>query len=349
MLGKQIFPLNLTPHMTIDELVNMFGDSRAYNAGRLYEACKLYEKMLDEDATIALTLAGAMAPAGMGGPIIKLMEYGFIDFIVSTGANLYHDLHFALDLPVYQGDFRANDVQLRERGIVRIYDIFIPEEALLETDKFLRNVFLSSKTSKPLSTAELHRMIGETAIDKARHPERSIVAQAVKYDVPIYTSSPGDSSIGMNLSAAKMSGGTVTVDPDLDVMEMTAIVYGSRKNGGVEIGGGSPKNFYLQTQPQLSQILDVGGGGQDFLIQITTSSPQWGGLSGATFQEAISWGKVNPHESSNNVVVYADATIAAPILFGYIISTRKEKRLKRLYPQRASLLAKLRSDYKLKR
>jgi deoxyhypusine synthase len=191
MLGKQIFPLNLMPHLTIDDLVNMFGDSRAYNAGRLYEACRLYEKMLDEDATIALTLAGAMAPAGMGGPIIKLMEYGFIDFIVSTGANLYHDLHFALDLSIYQGDFRANDVQLRERGIVRIYDIFIPEEALLKTDKFLGDVFLSSRSSKPLSTAELHRMIG----------------------------------------------------------------------------GGSPKNFYLQTQPQLLQILGVGGGGQDFLIR----------------------------------------------------------------------------------
>jgi len=345
MLGKRIFPMNIKPHMTVDELIDEFGETRAYNAGRLYEACRLYEKMLDEDATIAVTLAGAMAPAGMGGPIITLMEKGFVDFIVSTGANLYHDLHFALDLPVYQGDFRANDVELRKRGIVRIYDIFVPDDALLKTDDFLKEIFLSQKLNKPISTAELHRIIGGAILTKGKNPERSIVAQAVKCDVPIYTSSLGDSSIGMNLSAAKMKGGTVTVDPDLDVMETTAIVYGSRKNGAIEIGGGSPKNFYLQTQPQLSQILKVGGGGQDFLIQITTSSPQWGGLSGATFQEAISWGKVNPQEPSNNVVVYADATIAVPILFAYIISRRENKQLKRLYMKRPSLLRKLQEAY----
>lgn len=335
--------------MTVDELVDAFGESRAYNAGRLYEACRLYEKMLDEDATIALTLAGAMAPAGMGGPITKLMEKGFIDFIISTGANLYHDLHFALDLPVYQGYFRADDVELRKRGMVRIYDIFVPDDVLLKTDDFLREVFLSRRLNNPISTAELHRMIGEAVLAKGKNPERSIVAQATKYDVPIYTPSPGDSAIGMNLSAAKMKGGTVTVDPDLDVMETTAIVYESRKNGAVEIGGGSPKNFYLQTQPQLSQILKVGGGGQDFLIQITTSSPQWGGLSGATFQEAISWGKVNPHEPSNNVVVYADATIAAPILFAYIISRRENKQLKRLYTKRSHLLKRLQEAHDSKR
>jgi deoxyhypusine synthase len=188
-------------------------------------------------------------------------------------------------------------------------------------------------------------MIGEVVLNRAQRPDLSIVAQAAKYDVPIYTSSPGDSSIGMNLSAAKMSGSTITVDPDLDVMETTAIVYASSKNGAIEIGGGSPKNFYLQTQPQLSQILGMDGGGQDFLIQITTSSPQWGGLSGATFQEAISWGKVNPREPRNNVVLYADATIAAPILFAYIMSTRKGKALKRLYAQRPKLVEELQRDY----
>jgi len=349
MLGNQILPINITPHMTVYELVEAFGNPRAYNAGRLYEACKLYEKMLDEDATIALTLAGAMTPAGIGGPIIKLMENGSIDFIISTGANLYHDLHFALELPIYQGDFRADDVKLRKEGIVRIYDIFVPEDVLLKTDKFLKEIFLKERLDKPISTAELHNIIGEATLKKTKHPERSILAQAVKYDVPIYTSSPSDSSIGMNLSAAKMSGGTIVVDPDLDVMETTAIVYSSEMNGAIEIGGGSPKNFYLQTQPQLSQILDIGGGGQDFLIQITTSSPQWGGLSGATFQEAISWGKVNPHEPKNNVVVYADATLAAPILFAYTISTRKKKKLKRLYGKRNNLLEKLQRDYSKKR
>jgi len=349
MYDKQILPTSLTPQMKVHELVSAFGSSRAYNAGRLYEACKLYEKMLDEDATIALTLAGAMTPAGLGGPIIKLMEDGYIDFIISTGANLYHDLHFALGLPVYQGHFRADDVDLRKKGMVRIYDIFVPDETLLKTDEFLREIFLSSKQDKPMSTAELHRMIGEITLRRTKHPERSVVAQAVKYDVPIYTPSPGDSSIGMNLSAARMSGSKVTIDPNLDVMETTAIVYGSKRNGAIEIGGGSPKNFYLQTQPQLSQILDIGGGGQDFLIQITTSSPQWGGLSGATFQEAISWGKVNPHEPSNNVVIYADATIAAPILFAYIISTRKGKLPRRLYQKSASLLDNLQKNFDKKR
>lgn len=345
MAEKRIVPINILPQMKVTELISTYGESHAYNAGRLYEACKLYEKMLDEEATIALTLAGAMTPAGMGGPIINLMKNGFIDFLVSTGANLYHDLHFALDLPLYQGDSRADDIELRKKGIVRIYDIFIPDETLLGTDQFLKEIFRSVKLKNPISTAELHRTIGEVVLNKAKRPDLSIVAQAAKYDVPIYTSSPGDSSIGMNLSAAKMNGSTITVDPDLDVVETTAIVYASSKNGAIEIGGGSPKNFYLQTQPQLSQILGLDGRGQDFLIQITTSSPQWGGLSGATFQEAISWGKVNPHEPRDNVVVYADATIAAPILFAYIMSTRKGKALKRLYAQRTKLVEALQRDY----
>lgn len=330
----RIYPRTLKKGMTVEDLVSQYSQSGAFNGGRLAEACRLYERMLDENTTIALTLAGAMTPAGMGGPIITMLEYGFIDFIISTGANLYHDLHFALDLPVHQGDFRANDDELFEAGIVRIYDVFITDELLFATDAFLQEIFFSLDRERPISTAELHFEIGQAVLRQSKHPEYSLVAQAAKYHVPIYTSSPGDSSIGMNLAATKLRGHRLTVDPDLDVIETSALVYTSEKNGAIVVGGGSPKNFYLQTQPTLSQILKLDRGGQDFFIQITTDAPHWGGLSGATPQEAVSWGKIHPGEASKHVVVYSDSTVALPILFSYLCSVREPRPRKQLYLKR---------------
>jgi deoxyhypusine synthase len=134
----------------------------------------------------------------------------------------------------------------------------------------------------------------------------------------------------MNVAAMKLRGGTTTIDPDLDVLESTAIVYDAEVNGVVILGGGSPKNFYLQTQPTLWQILDLNRGGHEYVLQISTDSPQWGGLSGATPSEAISWGKVQADLLRNHVVVYADSTIAAPIVFAHALATRKPRKPKRL-------------------
>ncbi len=338
----RIQPIRLEENMTVKKLVDNYTRTGAFNAGRLSEACRIYEKMLKENATVCLTLAGAMTPTGMGGMITTMIERGLIDFIISTGSNLYHDLHFALDLPVHQGDFRVDDRVLYKAGVERIYDIFITDELLRATDAFLQDVFRGRQFEAPISTAELHHLIGEAVLAKAKYPETSLLAQATRHNVPVYCPSPADSSIGMNTAAVKLSGGSLVVDPDLDVLETTSIVLNSDKSGVIEVGGGAPKNFYMQTQPMLWQILDVNKGGHDYVIQITTDSPQWGGLSGATPQEAISWGKVNPNAVRNNTVVYCDATIAIPILFSYALDMVGRRGLKGLYRRREEFLRGLR-------
>lgn len=333
--------------MKIKDLVGEYSRSGAFNAGRLAEACKLYSHMLDKNATIGLTLSGAMTPTGMGGILITLIENGFVDFIISTGANLYHDLHYALNLPIHQGDFRVNDSELYEAGIERIYDIFITDELLLTTDKFIQDVANRHPQTEPISTADFHYILGKTVLEETPLPHLSFVAQAAKHDVPIFVSSPGDSSIGMNLSYLKLKGDDgITIDTDLDVLQTTAIVFNSKKNGVISIGGGSPKNFYMQTQPTLSQILDINKGGHDYFIQITTDAPQWGGLSGATPSEAISWGKIRKEEMKNHVVVYSDATIAMPIIAGYIVSERKPSKKKYLYRQLSNYISSLKKQMK---
>ncbi len=342
----QISPQVLKKDMKIKDLVNEYSRSGAFNAGRLAEACKLYCHMIDENATIGLTLSGAMTPTGMGGILITLIENGFVDFIISTGANLYHDLHFALNLPIHQGDFRVDDTELYEAGIERIYDIFITDDLLLKTDKFIQDVAKKISATKPLSTADFHYILGKAVLEDTPSPHLSFVARAARHGVPVFVSSPGDSSIGMNLSYLKIQDKGITIDTDLDVLQTTAIVFNSEKNGVVSIGGGSPKNFYMQTQPTLAQILDINKGGHDYFIQITTDAPQWGGLSGATPTEAISWGKIRREEVKNHVVVYSDATIAMPILAGYVVSERKPRKKRYLYRDFPAQILELKKQVK---
>lgn len=343
MCKPRIYPMDIRPGMKLEDLVSVYRGSGAFQGGRLGAACALYEKMCKEQTTIALTIAGAMTPAGMGGTIIPLMKNGLIDFVISTGANLYHDIHFALDLEVYQGNRLVDDRKLLKAGVERIYDIFITEELLLRTDKFIKDEVRNFPADKPISTAQLHYLLGKSILKKTPYPERSILAVAAKLDIPVYTSSPGDSSLGMNLSELKMKGHNLIIDPDLDVLETTAIIYCSKINGVIILGGGSPKNFYLQTQPMLWGMIRSSKRGHDFDIQISTDAPHWGGLSGATPSEAVSWGKVNPNRLEDSIVVYSDATIAFPILSGYILSKAKKRPLKRLFKKRIEFMKKLKT------
>jgi deoxyhypusine synthase len=340
-------PMRLRPGMSVVDLVDVYRRAGAFNGGRLAEACDLFGRMIDSGATIALTVTGAMSPAGMGGAIQGMLEAGFVDLVVATGANLYHDLHFALKLPVVQGHFAVDDRELYRAGIERIYDIFITEESLLDTDAFVREALEKAPPALRacISTPRLHHYLGHLVLQHAPLPEKSWVATASRLDVPVFTSSPGDSSIGMNVAAMKLRGGETTIDPDLDVLESTAIVYDAKLNGVVILGGGSPKNFYLQTQPTLWQILDLNRGGHEYVLQISTDSPQWGGLSGATPSEAISWGKVQADLLKNHVVVYSDATIAAPLVFAHALSTRKRRKPKRLFQRLPAMYEAMRKAH----
>lgn len=343
--GERIVPRRITPDITAADLIDTA--FQAYNAGRLNEAAQLYaRRMLDpeQDVTICLTIAGAMTPAGVGGAIISLMERGAIDFMVSTGANLYHDIHHALNFALHRGSYKLSDTELHEAGVIRIYDVLFRDEVLLDTDRFLRECF-KTFPQRAMSTAELHHLIGERLLQVGVQPEHSVLAMAAQWNVPVYTSSPGDSSIGMNLARHQLDGYALTIDPLFDVHETTAIVQAATRNGVIILGGGSPKNFYLQTQPQLWEVLGINKGGHDFFIQITQDAPQWGGLSGATPSEAVSWGKIKPDMLNDTVVVYADTTLAFPLLAAYAISRAAPRQRRELYRMREEMLEALRQGY----
>jgi len=325
---------------------------QAFNAARLGEACRIFvDKMLlpEHDTTIGLTVAGALTPAGLGGCIVELMERGLIDFVISTGANLYHDLHYALNFTLHRGSPFLDDVELYEEGVIRIYDVLFPATVLLETDAYIRDFLVRSKMQGPVSTAELHYALGRDLM--ARQPgceSHSVVAAAAANGVPIFTSSPGDSSIGMNIAYHElMNESDLMIDPNKDVNEVCAFILAGRKNGCLILGGGSPKNFYLQGQPTLWEVYGIPKGGNDYFIQITTDQVVWGGLSGATPAEAVSWGKVNPGVLPDTVVAYADSTIAFPLFCEYVVGAPNGRRQrKELVHKRDELVAALKKEAK---
>jgi deoxyhypusine synthase len=354
--GPRIDPQGISGKETVAELVdNAF---LAYNAGRLREACRLYsDRMLADNATVGMSLTGAMTPAGLGmSTIIPLMEAGFIDWIVSTGANLYHDAHFGLGLSMHRGTPFADDVELREEGVVRIYDIFFHYDVLLSTDAYIREVSARPEFQRSMSTAEYHYLLGgfvrerEKALGLSR---RSVLAVAHECAVPIYTSSPGDSSIGMNVAEQALDGSKLRFDVSADVNETSAIVFDAKthdgKSGVLLIGGGSPKNFVLQTEPQIQEVLGISEKGHDYYLQMTDARPDTGGLSGATPAEAVSWGKVDPDQLPGTVVCYLDNTVAFPILAAYALARRTPRPLRRLYDRRAAMMDQLLQAYKASR
>ncbi|MGV7225347.1 MAG: homospermidine biosynthesis protein [Nitrosopumilus sp.] len=342
--GKDIPHIKLDPKMTIEDLVNVFASS-GYNGRQLGDAAKLYAKMIEEDATICLTVSGAMTPVGFGGIIKTLIEKGFVDWIVTTGANVYHEDHFAWGLPVKQGSFNVDDMKLYENEIVRIRDVYIKFHETLEAqDELVQKMFGEDFTDKPFTTAEFCNLMGKLSKEKSKHPEKSFITTAYDYDVPVYISTMKDSSLALNLAVHRLQGKTYNLDFVREIIEQAAILYGSKKSGILELGGGVPKNTAQQTGPLLDQILKRDDGGQDYIIQITDARPDTGGLSGATLQEGKSWGKVQ--DAHNGMVtVYADATIAFPILALYVLSNQKTRKPKRLYKKLNELYSNLSEDY----
>jgi deoxyhypusine synthase len=332
----------------------------AYNAARLRESCQLFARMIDAGATIGVSISGALTPAGLSSVLTPLMRKGFIDYISSTGANLYHDLHFDLGLPLYRGTADvatgAVDVQLRRDGIIRVYDVLFPADVLYKTDEWVYRVMMAPEFQKRMGTAELHHKIGKYALETAAKTgtkKPSILATAHELDLPVYSPSPGDSTIGLNFSAiytAEPDRGP-HVDPAIDVAEMSAIVLDAKRadeglSGVLILGGGAPKNFLLQTEPQLQEILGVAEKGHDFFIQVTDARPDTGGLSGATPAEAVSWGKIDPEKLPDTVVAYIDSTIALPLIAAYVTARCKPREPRRLMRRLPSLMDKLRAEYR---
>ena len=351
--GKRILPKNLTGKEKLPDIVDEV--FLAYNSARLKEGCKLFvERMLEPDVTIGMTLSGALTPAGLGcSCIVPLIKAGFVDWIVSTGANLYHDMHFALNYPVRVGDFKMDDTELRDNDIVRVYDVLLGySDCLMATDEFLRNLLIQPEFQKEMGSGELHHLLGKYAAEwerKAGLKDVSVLAAAYRAGVPCYTSSPGDSTIGMNVAGVELRGNKLRVNPSIDVNETTAYVLAAKRSGGrsgvVLWGGGSPKNFMLQTEPQIQEVLRIKEFGQDYFLQVTDARPDTGGLSGATPSEAVSWGKVDPDRLPDAVVCYTDTTIAMPILTHYALARHPRRKLRRLYDQRGKMMKALTKEY----
>ena len=350
--GQPIDPAPLTGKEHVADLIdNAF---LAYNASRLREGAHLLvERMLEPEVTVALSMTGALTPAGLGmSAIIPLMRSGFVDWIVSTGANLYHDAHFGLGLSMHRGSFQVDDVVLREQGVVRIYDVLFDYQVLLDTDAFFRELISGPDFQRTMSSAEFHNLCGKYLRGREEAlglTHRSLLAAAWEFGVPIYTSSPGDSSIGMNVAAKALEGNRLLLDPNADVNETAAIVWDAKSRGGKSavwiLGGGSPKNFLLQTEPQIQEVLGISEKGHDYFLAVTDARPDTGGLSGATPAEAVSWGKIDPDQLPGTVIAYADATIGLPLLTSYALARHEPRPLRRLYDRRGELIDSLREAY----
>jgi deoxyhypusine synthase len=362
--GRRIDPAPIAGGMDVAELIDE--SFLAYNAARLREACHLFtRKMLEPEVTVGLSLTGALTPAGLGiSALIPLIKAGFVDWIISTGANLYHDTHFGIGLKMHMGNASTSDVVLREEEVVRIYDIFFDYSVLLDTDAFFRKIIEGPEFQRPMSTAEFHYLCGRYVHEREKKlgiKDKSLLAVAYEYAVPIYTSSPGDSSIGMNVAAKALQGNKLAFDPSLDVNETAAIVLAAKRGtvsgekGGKKkkgqsavfiLGGGSPKNFLLQTEPQIQEVLGIDERGHDYFLQVTDARPDTGGLSGATPGEAVSWGKVDPDRLPDAVVCYIDSTVALPLITAYALTRHDPRPPKRLYERREDFMKLLLAEYK---
>lgn len=296
-LVRPIKQAKITPGMNVDSLVSEL-DGCAFGAGRLAEAVDIYCDMQRDDTTKFFGFAGAMVPAGMRSVVSDLIRDGYIDVMVTTGANMVHDLVESLGLHHYKGTDITDDVELKHEEINRIYDVFLPEHHFIDFEDKMQSIYgeLSSDT---ISIRELLTHIGSRLDDK-----NSILKTAADMDVPIYCPAIQDSMIGLQAWLYKQMN-PLNVDAFADMKEFMDICYDAKKAGALLIGGGVPKNYIFQSMLVTPNEFD-------YAIQLTMDTPETGGLSGATLDEARSWGKVG--EEARSVTVYADATITLPII-----------------------------------
>jgi deoxyhypusine synthase len=306
-MGKEcsepVSQIHLKPAMTVGELVAAMGRAGAYNGGALFRAVEIYERMLrDKKATKFFGLAGAMVPAGMGGIVADLIAAGHIDVLVSTGANLTHDIIEAIGCRHFHGTAFCDDVELRHDEINRIYDIYLPNEAFEHFEKFIQQVFSTLEPESRISISGLLSYIGHRT-------KNGILHEAAKNSIPVYCPALQDSMIGLQYWLFSQNN-HVTVDAFADMPALMDRCFTAKKSGALLVGGGVPKNFILQ-----SMLMTPNG--FNYAVQLTGDRPDLGGLSGATLDEARSWGKIT--EEAQIVTVYGDATITLPLLVAAVM------------------------------
>ncbi len=304
---KHINHLKIEPSISVDLLLKEM-EGCAFGAYRLSLAANIYEEMIrDRQAKKFFGLAGAMVPAGLRQLIVDLIQDGYIDVLVTTGANLVHDLIEAFGGRHYRGSSTVNNRALYKGGISRIYDVYSLKEHFELLEKRLGEILMDVEKQE-LSTRELLYEIGLRV--KA---ENSILRTAAESKIPVFCPGLADSMIGLHASLRSK----IILNVLKDIREIAEICFTSKRNGAVFIGGGMPKNFILQSMLMSPNYIN-------YAIQITMDRPEHGGLSGATLEEAISWGKIATN--AKLVTVYCDATIALPLIVGAVRSRIKHEK-----------------------
>jgi deoxyhypusine synthase len=295
---EPVTQLHVKPKMTVNELVMAMGKAGAYNGGSLARAADIWEQMLvDTETTKFFGLAGAMVPAGMGGIVSDLIKAGHIDILVSTGANLTHDIIEAIGCRHFHGTAFCDDIELRHDEINRIYDVYLPNEAFEHFEEFMQGVFGELEPGSTISISGLLEHIG-------KHAKSGILHTAARKKIPVYNPAVQDSMIGLQYWLFSQTN-RVTVDAFADMPALMDRCFTAKKAGAMLVGGGVPKNFILQ-----SMLMTPNG--FSYAVQLTGDRPDLGGLSGATLDEARSWGKIT--EKAQAVTVYGDATITLPVM-----------------------------------
>lgn len=311
------FLKNPTRPLEIDNIKNtsellekMSGIS--FQGRNLSTAFSIWKEMLRKNVVIFLGLSGAMIPAGLRGVMVYLIKNRLIDCLVSTGANLFHDLHESLGRYHYLGDHQASDLRLRKAGIDRIYDTFASEAEFRETDEFIKQFACSFfEPDRSFATREFFYSLGKV-LSRMKKKE-GMISSAYASGIPVFCPAIGDSSYGIALvELSKEIGKTFQFDVIRDAEEIANLVLRAKSTGVIYIGGGTPKNFIQQAEVIASLQRESNKCGHEYAIQIVVDAPHWGGLSGCTFAEAQSWGKIHPR--AKTVTVHSDATIALPFL-----------------------------------
>lgn len=342
--APDIVPEKIGRGLSIAQLLETMGRT-CFEARNVWRSARLFSRMIDEGDTIWLGIAGAGIAGGMGGMVISLLEAGFIDVICSTGAQVYHDLHFAFDLPVKAIHPHYDDDVLRRHGDTRIYDIGIREKETLEAQDEIVRRFVKERhgriNSGGIASWEFNHQLGLWVAETAPHPERSFTAAAARMGVPLFWDSLSNHSIAMNLVRTDAQGCPVQLSAQRDILHSAAIAYTSGTTGFVELGGGGPKNFIQQTGPTISQILSVDFEGADRGLQIGTAVEREGSLSSCTFGEAVTWGKYHHADQANLVQVWGEYSVIFPLLAAYVVDTCDPREPKRICGQMTERTRKL--------
>jgi deoxyhypusine synthase len=311
-LRHQTIPIEIEPGMTTDALLRRM-EKISFQGRQLARAARVWETALESKGFVMMGLAGAMSAAGMRNIVATLIENRFIDCLVATGANLFHDVYESLGHHHYLGQPEVNDEELFEHGVDRIYDTYADEREFEKLDEWIGEWATTRLEDRPYTTREFIHELGLEIDRKSGGITPGIVTTAARNDFPVYCPAIGDSSIGLGLATRKKN---FLFDIINDVRETGEMVVG-RDTMVLYCGGGTPKNFIQQTEVTV-KLINRETGGHKWAVQFITDSPQWGGLSGCSFSEAVSWGKIDP--DGEMVTVHCDTTIALPLVASAVIT-----------------------------